>query len=365
MIARRRSFRVFELLYLSGVLLGLGACSQAPEQAPVPLPAVDEDTTTESSQDDEVSAETTEPEVVELPAQEPAPPLVMMGSTLTLEQIEEELRTGQVRRIRPIRASQSIVFRIRMRGEVDAAYKPRTQQLRWGYRAEVAAYRVARALGMDNVPPAVIRYYRRSVMERQVDTDFADRWSDFADMMRWESGGSVPGAMIYWVPDLHDTELDRRSRMEEWSSWLTHDGEIPEGKETLAADLATMVAFDFLVANWDRFSGGNVDGNEEQTRLYVRDHNIAFAHPLPERLQRRLGTHLRRTERFSRTWVTALRSMDIEAWTGLMRESEADDAPSVLSENQILDLQGRQRAILSYVNALIDRHGEAATLCFP
>jgi hypothetical protein len=347
-------------------MLVVGACEESQtERVPLPVAPAPAELAAEVVAGEEAEALVdSEDDEAEPASPEPAP-LGFVGSELTQQEIVEQLTDGDVRRIRPIRASQSIVFRIRMRGSVDAAYKPRTQQLRWGYRAEVAAYRVALALGMDNVPPAAVRYYRRSVMERQVDSDFADRWSDFSDMMRWEPGGSVPGAMIYWIPELQDTELDRRSRMEEWSGWLRHDGEVPEGKETLARDLATMVAFDFLIANWDRFSGGNVDGNAEQTRLYVRDHNVAFAHPLPERLQRRMSAHLRRTERFSRVWIEALRAMDEPAWRAAMRESDDEESPTLLGENQLQDLQGRQRALLSYVGALVDSHGEAATLYFP
>jgi hypothetical protein len=218
---------------------------------------------------------------------------------------------------------------------------------------------------MDNVPPAVLRHFRRAGMERQVDADFTDRWNDFADMIRWSGRVSVPGAMILWISDLNDMGLDHSNQMSEWRGWLRHDGEVPEERGALAADLATMVAFDFLIGNWDRFSGGNVDGNAEGTRLYIRDHNVAFAHPIPERLLRRIGIHLRRTERFSRSWVNALESLDEAKLREALRVGSGADESLLLSEAQIRDVLDRRAALLSYIGALVDSHGETAAMFFP
>ena len=297
--------------------------------------------------------------------EESAVSLGFIGSELSQDAIVERLRRGGIRRIRPIRASQSLVFRVRLEGGMNSAYKPRTNQVRWGHRAEVAAYRIARALGMDNVPPAAIRHMRQAAMERQVDADFSERWEDFERLVRWGRRGSVPGAMIFWIRDLNDIELDHTRRLNEWRGWLTHDGVIPEGSERLAADLATMVAYDFLIGNWDRFSGGNIDANADGTRLYIRDHNVAFAHPMPARLLRRVSGHLERTQRLSRSWVAALRALDDEALRRAVQLDDESESEFLLSEAQMADVLDRRTAILAYVASLVDEHGEASVLYFP
>ncbi len=176
---------------------------------------------------------------------------------------------------------------------------------------------------------------------------------------------STAGAMIFWVADLNDMELDHSREMDMWRGWLQHDGVVPEDRLALAADLATMVSFDFLIGNWDRFSGGNVDGNAGGTRLYVRDHNVAFAHPLPERLLRRIGVHLRRTQRFSRAWVGALRGLDEARLRDALRLGTGEDARYLLSDAQIRDVLERRDGLLSYIAALIDTHGTDAVMFFP
>ena len=50
-----------------------------------------------------------------------------------------------------------MTLRIDLPGSISAAFKPRTDSHPSGWQAEVAAYRVARGLGMHNVPPAIVR----------------------------------------------------------------------------------------------------------------------------------------------------------------------------------------------------------------
>ena len=351
-----------------GLLASCGGEADPPEQpqeAVVAPPDPVEESAEETAEPGAQEVEATEEEATPEAAQAGTDPLGFIGSELSQDAIVERLRRGGIRRIRPIRASQSLVFRVRLEGGMNAAYKPRTNQVRWGHRAEVAAYRIARALGMDNVPPAAIRHMRQAAMERQVDADFTERWEDFERLVRWGRRGSVPGAMIFWIRDLNDIELDHTRRLNEWRGWLAHDGVIPEGSERLAADLATMVAYDFLIGNWDRFSGGNIDANADGTRLYIRDHNVAFAHPIPSRLLRRVSGHLERTQRLSRAWVRALRALDEQVLRRALRVDDESESEFLLSEAQMTDVLDRRSAILAYVASLVDEYSEEAVLYFP
>ncbi|MEO8878706.1 MAG: hypothetical protein ABI461_24160, partial [Polyangiaceae bacterium] len=46
----------------------------------------------------------------------------------------------------------SVVFKLGLAGGLDAAYKPRSHVGGERFRGEIAAYRIARAWGLDNVP---------------------------------------------------------------------------------------------------------------------------------------------------------------------------------------------------------------------
>ena len=51
---------------------------------------------------------------------------------------------------------------------------------------------------------------------------------------------------------------------------------IPPEKRPLAAQLSDLVLFDFLTANPDRYSGGNIKMSPDGSQLYFMDNTMAF-----------------------------------------------------------------------------------------
>jgi hypothetical protein len=270
------------------------------------------------------------------------------------------LAESEARQYKPVGHS-SVVFRMRTAARVTAAFKARSRALRRGYQYEVAAYRVAQLLGLDNVPPAVFRSAtRREIMDR-FHPRKVDRWPKTKRELLWTEGGTVPGAAIYWVDGLRS--LDLESRMPQWQSWLRDGGTVPANQHELARDLSSMIVFDFLLGNWDRYSGGNMKVNADATRLVMRDHDRSFAAPLSPKRYDRLLAKLRMTERFSESLVRAL--LDLNAAS--LREAlaaEAEEAP-LLTDLQLAELLDRRQTVLSHVGALVEERGERAVLSFP
>lgn len=270
------------------------------------------------------------------------------------------LAESEARQYKPVGHS-SVVFRMRTAARVTAAFKARSRALRRGYQYEVAAYRVARLLGLDNVPPAVFRSAtRREIMDR-FHPRKVDRWPKTKRELLWNEGGTVPGAAIYWVDGLRS--LDLESRMPQWQSWLRDGGTVPGNQQELARDLSSMIVFDFLLGNWDRYSGGNMKVNADATRLVMRDHDRSFSAPLSPKRYDRLLAKLRMTERFSESLVRAL--LDLNAAS--LREAlaaGAEEAP-LLTDLQLAELLDRRQTVLSHVGALVEERGERAVLSFP
>jgi hypothetical protein len=273
-------------------------------------------------------------------------------------EIVAALSTAEPVRFRPI-GTTSITFQLDLEGPIDAAFKPESRSHPRGWSNEVAAYRVARLLGLDDVPPAIARSVDRAQLRRRFDPDSDETFDDLAPDLTF-TGNELRGAFLFWVLGMLHSDLDTPQGIRRWSAWLAIDGTIPEDQRSIARDLSNMVVFDYLIANRDRWSGGNVRPLESG-RLIIRDHNLAFPPVLAETVHLRLLSYLRRVQRFSRTTMVRLLALDRETLRAALAE---EGTPSLLDERQLEAVMQRREAILSYVGALIEAHGEASVLAF-
>jgi len=205
----------------------------------------------------------------------------------------------------------SVVLKVRLEGGLVAAWKPDTRRGRDRYRGEVAARRLARALGLENVPPVELRAFSRSELLRTSD-------AAAQELVEREAlvgpSGDVPGALVPWITGLTFPALEAEPKRGRWQKVLA--GAAPVGLEgsMYFADISTLLVFDTLSGNWDRFSGGNVgfvppEPGRDAPLLFI-DNDAAFlAHPPPDGLARNTK-HLAATKRFSRAFVARVRAFD-------------------------------------------------------
>ena len=284
------------------------------------------------------------------------------STALSHSEILHRLARATPMRFRPV-GSSSIVFKTALENGTDASFRPRTLDHMRGHLAEVAAYRISRTLGMDNVPPAVLRRLSRGEIRGRLNPDYALEWESMDADIAWDPDGRVLGVSVFWVDGITDVGVDREGPNAPWRTWLRQGGTIPEDKASIAADVSTMIAFDYLIANRDRFSGGNARADASRTRMIVRDHNLAFG-TLSRDGHGKLLARLASVEKFSRGWIEHLRALDeAKLRTELAQDPLAGE--NALNSRQILDLLDRRRAILSRVAALIDQYGQAQVLAFP
>lgn len=282
------------------------------------------------------------------------------GGDVAIEDILEALRNAHADNFRPVGTS-SVTFQLQLTGSIDAAWRPEATAQRRGWLSEIAAWRLADRLGMDTVPPAVVRSVDRGQLRRRFDPEFASD-VDITLESLVSTGNVYRGAASYWVPNLLRTgDLDTAAGYARWSGWLTPGAEIPAESLPLANDLAAMTAFDVLIGNSDRGSGSNmrIVENGGFTRLAIRDHNLAFAARPSETHWTRMLTMLRRARRFSRGFVERIEALDEAA----LREAMADtEAGALLDDTQIVAVMERRETVLSYIGALCEIHGEDAVL---
>jgi hypothetical protein len=169
------------------------------------------------------------------------------------------------------------------------------------YQFECAAYNLAELLGLDNLPPVVLR-----------------------DME------GKRGSLQIWMEDSLDEEAE---------------GFSPPSAMEWGQQLWEMHFFDNLIANVDRNSGnGLVD---TQYKLWLIDHTRAF----------QSISELIEPGRFAR--------VNRGLWTRLLELSEDDIRGAVsgyLAQNQIAALMTRRNLLIDHVKKLIAERGEEAVL---
>jgi hypothetical protein len=256
----------------------------------------------------------------------------------------------------------SVVFKLKLEGGVEAAYKPRSRRGKARYKGEIASYRLGRALGLSNVPPALPRSFKASELRAAVGDREGPAGKLFAEEVIVGDQGEVDGALIPWIVGLKFLPLESEPSRKEWQGWLDSEAEVPPGDVVLASQISTMLVFDYLTANWDRFSGGNVGADETRRRLLFIDNDAAFFDPPPPEPLSRQRAHVRETNRFSRSFVGALRGLSPAAAKAAMGNEKPGEP--LLSDRVLAGLEERRKDALAIIDAKVAKEGEERVLAF-
>lgn len=260
----------------------------------------------------------------------------------------------------------SIVFKLGLEGGKEAAYKPRSKIGNERFRGEIAAYRLARAWGLGNVPPAVFRSFAASDLKAAMDEKAS---GVFADQVVAEPDGNVRGALIPWIPHLTFMPLERDPDRAKWKSWLESPAldtnAMAPCDRDLAAQISTMIAFDVLTGNWDRWSGGNIGRGLDSgctTVLYI-DNDGAFFDPVPKLFFDPQVAELQKVRRFSKRFVTALRETSEDG----LRAAIGEESPGkpLLSERAMTAFFARRKLVLDAIDGAMKKWGESSALSLP
>lgn len=254
----------------------------------------------------------------------------------------------------------SVVFKLLLSSGKKAAWKPNAKKVKGRYKGEVAAFRLAEALGIANVPPACIRVFdARAAAAVLAQSDEASTL--FADEVIVEQG-KVYGALIPWIDGLSFWPIEKEPLRTEARAWLGAGKPIPAGKSDLARQASMLVAFDFITGNWDRYSGENVGLDATGTHVLFIDNDAAFMEGPPKAQLARNKALLDGTDRFSRAFVAGARKLDAERLAAVFGE-EAPGRP-LLSAAVTASVARRIEELVAIVDAKIAARGEDETLYF-
>lgn len=294
-----------------------------------------------------------EPEPIEI-ASDAAGTFLGMKDELLLER----MRAGEVVLAKLNKGGSSISFRLEFADGSRAAFKPAQINPQTVPRKEVAAYRLNRLLGMNKVPPATRRTLHRDELVGKLPPEAAFLATRIDAETLFDDEGFTRGEVSYWVPVIVDSHLDTLENVLAWWRWMTIGEEIPPDKVDLMAQLSSLLVFDLLTNNSDRFSGGNLMTSPDGRTLYWMDNTFGFQVEPEGHL--RCRTYLFRCQKFSRKFIEAVRALDLPSLRAAL-EPEA----GVLSEAEIRAVLARRDVALRYVNSLINQFGEDKVFVFP
>lgn len=294
---------------------------------------------------------------------EPAPLDVATEATGTFLGMQDELlidrlRTAEIAQAKLNKGGSSISFRLEFTDGSRAAFKPEQINPQTVPRKEVAAYRINRWLGFNAVPPATMRTFHRADLIGKLPPEAAFLGRRIEAETTFDAEGFTRGEVSYWIPIILDSHLDTLDNVLVWWRWMTVGEEIPPDKVGLMQQLSSLLLFDLLTNNSDRFSGGNLMTSKDGRVLFWMDNTFGFQIEPEGHL--RCRTYLFRCQKFSRKTVAALRRFDLAA----LKQALAPE-PGVLSAAEMASVIARRDVGLRYVDGLIAQFGADKVLVFP
>jgi hypothetical protein len=278
------------------------------------------------------------------------------------ELLLDRVRTQPVARFKLNHGGSSLSFRLEFADGSRAAWKPMQTNMQSVPRKEVAAYRLNRLLGLHAVPPAAPRAVTREELFEHLHPDSLAALPRIKAETVFGPDGRTIGTASYWIPIIKDSGFDTPEGRKLTQAWLTIGQEIPADRLSMAAQVSTLIVFDFLTANPDRYSGGNMKMSEDGKQLYFMDNTMSFY--VDGNGNERNREVLFKTQRFSRALYEALDKVTVGNLQRALAE-ELGTTYEILTPAEIAAVAARRAVAKRYIADLIAQHGERAVLFFP
>jgi hypothetical protein len=278
------------------------------------------------------------------------------------ELLLERVRTQPIVRFKLNHGGSSLSFRVDFADGSRAAWKPNQTNLQTIPRKEVAAYRLNRMLGLNAVPPAAPRVVSRDELLAHLHPDSLDALPRIKAETVFGPNGQTIGTASYWIPIIKDSGFDTPEGRLVGQQWLSQGEPVPADKVSMATQLSDLVVFDFLTANPDRYSGGNMKMSPDGTELFYMDNTMSFfVEPQGNQRNREV---LLRTQRFSRALYEALPRVTVATLQKALTE-EVGAPYEILTPAEIAAVVARRDVVRQHVDGLIAAFGASKVLVFP
>jgi hypothetical protein len=278
------------------------------------------------------------------------------------ELLLDRVRTQPMVRFKLNHGGSSLSFRAEFADGSRAAWKPMQTNMQSVPRKEVAAYRLNRLLGLHAVPPAAPRAVTREELFEHLHPESLQFLARIKAETVFGPDGRTIGTASYWIPVIKDSGFDTPDGRRKTQAWLTQGQPIPEEDASMAAQVSTLIVFDFLTSNPDRYSGGNMKMSPDGKQLFFMDNTMSFYVDGDGYEKNRKVLFV--TQKFSRALYEAL---DKVTMTNLQRAlaEELGTPYEILTPAEIAAVVSRRGVVQRYIASLIAQHGERNVLVFP
>jgi len=279
------------------------------------------------------------------------------------ERLRLRMQGGQIKSLKKNRGGSSISLRVEFADGSRAAFKPVQSNPQTVPRKEAAAYALSRLLGLNLVAPVVLRSVHRDELFAKLDPASLPARPRIERETHFDENGKTLGAFSYWIPRVANPQLDTTAGILRWTDWLGAGGTVPPEKKLVLSQLSSLLVFDLLQNNSDRFSGGNLLGSPDGQTLYYMDN--AFGFQVDPEGHTRCWFYLNRVQKFSLRLLQALERLRPEDLRAAMVWSDDSGAthPLLSDEEQAALLARRDRA-LAHIYQAINTHGRDRVLVF-
>ena len=278
------------------------------------------------------------------------------------ELLLDRVRTQPITRFKLNHGGSSLSFRVDFADGSRAAWKPMQTNTQSIPRKEVAAYRLNRLLGLHAVPPAAPRAVTREELLGHLHPESLPFVARIKAETVFGPDGRTIGTASYWIPIIKDSGFDTPEGRRQTQLWLTQGQAIPPEQMSMAAQVSTLVVFDFLTANPDRYSGGNMKMSPDGKQLFFMDNTMSFY--VDGDGNERTREVLFRTQKFSRALYDALDKVTMANPQRALAE-ELGTPYEILTPAEIAAVATRRAVVQHHIAALIAQYGERNVLVFP
>jgi len=278
------------------------------------------------------------------------------------ELLLDRVRTEPIVRFKLNHGDSSLSFRAEFADGSRAAWKPMQTNMQSVPRKEVAAYRLNRLLGLHAVPPAAPRAVTRAELFEHLHPESVASLPRIKAETVFGPDGRTIGTASYWIPVIKDSGFDTPEGRRQTQAWLAQGQPIPIDQVAMAAQVSTLIVFDFLTANPDRYSGGNMKMSPDGKQLFFMDNTMSFY--VDGDGYERNREVLFKTQRFSRALYEALGKITMSNMQRALSE-ELGTPYEILTPAEIAAVVSRRGVVQRYIESLIAQHGERNVLAFP